>query len=225
MLCLAQSTLWRAFVDNQTGTKTAEPDQNRWKTAAIYGLVSLVMLALVVALYRAEFKRENADRVAQQEISAELEDLAGKSAGIRRAFDTLAQLDGQIDSFSLREADRSALRRSTADLREALLDTQRIILDAVSRIQRQREATAARAADISFTLVTAARADDNVGLSWQVRAGFAGVGLAVIVGVISYCLWMIAAPGTLDANRKWAKDLLNNQLVFVGGLIAGVVVK
>jgi hypothetical protein len=58
-----------------------------------------------------------------------------------------------------------------------------------------------------------------------VKIGVAVLALLVIVLVISYCLWMIARPTAPAADKKWAKELLNKQLVFLGGLVVGIVVK
>jgi hypothetical protein len=63
------------------------------------------------------------------------------------------------------------------------------------------------------------------GMPPEVKIAVAILALLVIVLVISYCLWMIARPAVPAVDKKWAKELLNKQLVFLGGLVVGIVIK
>jgi len=106
------------------------------------------------------------------------------------------------------------------------LNTSQSLLDQakgiISQLQAQRFAQ-----NSPFNLLQSAFADTPSPSPTppEVRIGVAIAALLVIVVVISYCLWVIARPTVKAANKTWAKELLNKQLVLLGGLVVGIVVK
>jgi len=62
-------------------------------------------------------------------------------------------------------------------------------------------------------------------LSPEVQGYFAIAAFVLLAFVMGYCLFLIAMPHFSAVDKKWAKELLNTQLSFIGGLIVGIVVK
>jgi hypothetical protein len=220
-----------------------------WKTAITYGLISIILLSLAAYAYierataisqqqRAELSQRRAEVAFVNELGA----LLTKRTALREAQSQVETLGREIESLPTVSTQDKARLSGTVGSIAAQLD------DIDAQIDRANQTLfkylddlrtiniTGRSANLSLGFVSEAHAQSqNQNATTDVKLGFAAVAFLVIVLVISYCLWMIARPFPSNASRqatlamtadkKWAKELLNKQLVFLGGLVVGIVIK
>jgi hypothetical protein len=215
-----------------------------WKTFVSYALISLVMLYLTAfALVerqsaafqqaRIEFSQENAEKGFIKEFALLLQRRALRDAQL-----DVATLRHQIQDLPVQ--DKAALYGRVDDI-AAELDAFNKQIDAASeQLIRylntlRTRASPARSTDLSLGFIGVAHAQGQNVITPEIKLGFAVVALLIIVLVMGYCLWIIGRPiasnankqivTALNADKKWAKELLNKELVFLGGLVIGIVIK
>jgi hypothetical protein len=213
---------------------TQEPDENPgWRTVIGYGVVSALMVLLAVAAYTNYLSQQRAQATLEYErarmtraLTDELRTVLEKQDSLQRAREQVAILGREIAALPTVPAPDKARLAGTIDTIDGQLNTSQSLLDQakgiISQFQAQRFAR-----NSPFSLLQSAFADtpNPSPTPPEVRIGVAIAALLVIVVVISYCLWMIARPTVKAADKTWAKELLNKQLVFLGGLVVGIVVK
>ena len=70
-----------------------------------------------------------------------------------------------------------------------------------------------------------AQTSTRVVIPVDIKVAFAIAAFGLLAMLMVYCLWMIARSSVSQTDKKWAKELLNRELVFLGGVIGGIVVK
>lgn len=196
-----------------------------WKVAIGYGLVTLTMLGLAVALYQSEVSRVAAEQREMFQNESRLRMISEKKFLLDEASDGLTLLAAQIGSLRVDEAEKQKLRGTLGNVRRSLKGAEMAIDGALRRFESGSRSSPNHQLGAIFSFVGTAYAQSGDSLPWQPRVGFALLAFILVIIVIVYCLWMIASPATPLGNRKFAMALLTNQLVFIGGLISGVIVR
>jgi hypothetical protein len=226
-----------------------EPEETfGWKTAITYGLISLVMLSLAASAFveqrQAAFQQSKAEHDQQQAERAFVEELASlltKREALRGAQSQVETLGREIQDLpSVSVQDKARLAGTVGTIAGLLNDIDSQIDIANQKltnylINLRTRADAARSSDLTLSFIGVAHAQGQNVITPQIKLGFAGLAFALIASVMGYCLWMIGRPVALNASKqaitaltadkKWAKELLNKQLVFLGGLVVGIVIK
>lgn len=232
-------------------TPASEPEELEeafgWKTAITYGLISIIMLSLAAYAYverqqaasqliRAELGQQQAQRAFVEGLGS----LLTKRNALREAQSQVEILGREIQGLPVSAQDKARLSGTVGTIVARLTDVDAQIDLANQTLinylnDLRARANTARSTDLSFSFISVAHAQGQNVITPQIKLGFAGLAFAIIVSVMGYCLWMIARPiasnaskqaaAALTADKKWAKELLNKQLVFLGGLVVGVVIK
>ena len=168
------------------------------KAAIAYALASVVMLGVAVTMYWSYFEFRRSELRAEAAFTEELKSLLGKR---------------KRESIDVANAQMAVLRHEIE------------ILPTISSQDKDRLSYTISNINNNLTEATRVSTDTSGIASPEVKLGFALAAFALITSVIIYCLWMIARPTMSAADRNWAKELLNKQLVFLGGLVVGIVLR
>lgn len=195
------------------------------RTAYRYALLCVLMLAVSASAYGAYLDQQVKERRAQEVLLSELRPITEKKgAVIVEAQQQLTALQQEIAALPVVPGVNKAGLAARANSIDVQLNAARMDVDTINRVIL----TYQRTSGVTWlTIVDRAWAETNdvKGVPMNVKLFFAIAAFVVIIILMGYCLWMIARSNVSQPDKQWAKNLLNHQLVFLGGVVGGIILK
>jgi hypothetical protein len=195
------------------------------QTAFKYAVLCFLAVTIAAAAYISYIQRQVQQQRAQTLLASELAELSQKSDAILDASRNIQVLQEQIAALpTFAGINKGPLLNTTGAIRDDLNRTQSSI-DAIHRAILTYQRSTGQISLLSLITPALAQGSLNNPIPLNLKIDFAIAAFGIIVLLMVYCLWMIARPGVTQADKKWAKDLLNKQLVFLGGVFGGIILK
>jgi hypothetical protein len=195
------------------------------RTAVNYAVLCFLVLGFAGWSYGTYLKREEDQRQAQALLSSELAAISHKTSAINDALGQIDALKHQIATLpSSPDINKDELIGKVDKINESLTTT-RSNINTLNRAIMTYQRSIRPVSFLSPVTNAWAQGRDNEAVPLNIKIYFAIAAFFVIMVLMGYCLWMIVQPHIPQSDKRWAKDLLNKQLVFLVGVCGGIVIK
>jgi hypothetical protein len=208
---------------NEDSLEPRTPETN-FGSVVRYALASAFMLALTLYVTISYFDRAAADVSQQAAFRQELLTSLAKA----NAIENVAKKAQELKSFlgETRQTEYLQTQQTLQQLSENLIhdvDEAHAAIASAQQIAKSLKSGSTSFLDLS--LINTAYAQGTNRLFNTEKEPFIWFGFLLLTALMTFCLWTIARPGAKDVDKRWAKELLNRQFVFLGGVIGGTLMK
>jgi hypothetical protein len=211
----------------------AEPPANNKaaiSSLARYAVACVFMLTLSIYTITAYFNRLDSELLQRRQFKEQLQSLlkqATEDVGVSLEYYACTRPPEELarDPALLRDRDRC--REFEREVRgTGLGDVFRRAKDTVLRAQEiVNDYKVDASASLSLDIIGRAYAQATNRTFSSEKIPFIWFAFALITSLMGFCLWTIGRPGAKDVDKRWAKQLLDRQFVFLGGVIGGILLK